>query len=86
MCLWWFSEFDQLMEGCRQVTELSKWQEGAAGRQNRKEQKFSTFLQQLSWLTLPGKLQSLSLASVLSLARSLEDCVDRRPLQFHTSH
>jgi len=39
----------------KQVPELRKWQEGAAGRQDRKEQQVSTFLQQLSWLTLPGK-------------------------------
>lgn len=43
------------MEECRQVPETSKWQEFAAGKQDRKEQKISTFLQQLSWLTLPGK-------------------------------
>ena len=43
------------MEGCKQAPEPSKWQEHAAGRQDGKEQETSTFLQQLSWLTLPGK-------------------------------
>lgn len=60
------------MEGCKQEPEPSKWQEDTAGRQDREEQPF--FSSSVGSI-YRVKLQSLSLASVLSPARrNLDDC------------